>query len=130
VGWTAFRQEVVRGLDGLTEADIRIVGSARLGFSLRPRNHLREFREESDIDVAVVNATLFDWLWMEFASEVSKSLENPNASVSAGAKKYAHAIEKGSNDKARRLVRHEVVVELLTPHLKKRGGIQLRLPRF
>ncbi len=63
-GWTAFRQEMARGVVGLDERDIRIVGSARLGFSMRPRNHLREFTDESDIDVVVVNAELFDWLWI------------------------------------------------------------------
>ena len=56
----------------------------------------------------------------EFAGEVDKSLENPNSAVSAGAKRYARAIEKGSNDKARRSVRHEVLVTLLMPFLKKR----------
>jgi hypothetical protein len=56
----------------------------------------------------------------KFASDVSTSLENPNATVSTAAKKYARAIEKGSNDKARRLVRHEVLVMLMTPYLKKR----------
>lgn len=63
-GWTAFRQEIARGVDGVVETDIRIVGSARLGFSMKPRGHLREFTEESDIDVVVVNAALFDSLWI------------------------------------------------------------------
>jgi hypothetical protein len=63
-GWTAFRQEIARGFDGLAETDIRIVGSARLGFSMRPRKHLQDFTDESDIDVVVVNETLFDWLWI------------------------------------------------------------------
>jgi len=62
--WLAFRQEMVRGVDGLAEADIRVVGSARFGFSLKPRNHLRQFTEESDIDVVVVSEVLFDWLWI------------------------------------------------------------------
>ena len=63
-GWTAFRQEMANGVEGLAVGDIRIVGSARLGFSMKPRNHLREFTEESDIDVVVVNETLFDQLWI------------------------------------------------------------------
>jgi hypothetical protein len=63
-GWTAFRQAIMGGVDGLAEADIRVVGSARHGFSMRPRNHLRAFTDESDIDVVVVNETLFDWLWI------------------------------------------------------------------
>ncbi len=63
-GWTAFRGEIANGVHGLAEADIRIVGSARHGFSMRPRNHLREFTDESDIDVVVVNEALFDQLWI------------------------------------------------------------------
>jgi hypothetical protein len=63
-GWTAFRHELTGGVDGLVERDIRIVGSARLGFSMKPRNRLREFTAESDIDVVVVNEALFDWLWI------------------------------------------------------------------
>jgi len=64
VGWTAFRQEMANGVVGMAERDIRIVGSARFGFSTKPRNHLRKFTEESDIDVVVVNETLFDRLWI------------------------------------------------------------------
>lgn len=56
----------------------------------------------------------------KFASDVDKSLEHPNAAVSAGAKKYARAIEKGSNDKARRSVRHEVLIQLLSKFLKEK----------
>ena len=63
-GWMAFRQEMANCVDGLTAADIRIVGSARFGFSMRPRNQLREFTDDSDIDVVVVNETLFDRLWI------------------------------------------------------------------
>ena len=63
-GWTAFRGELANGVDGLAEGDIRVVGSARYGFSMKPRNHLREFTDESDIDVVVVNEVLFDQLWI------------------------------------------------------------------
>jgi Type III restriction enzyme, res subunit len=56
----------------------------------------------------------------KFALDVNKSLENPNVAVGAEAKRYARAIEKGSNDKARRSVRHEILHNLITPYLKKR----------
>jgi hypothetical protein len=56
----------------------------------------------------------------KFALDVNRSLDNPNAAVSARAKKYARAIEKGSNDKARRSVRHEILNNLMAPYLKKR----------
>lgn len=61
--WATFCGEVSTGLD-ISPADIRIIGSGRLGFSLCPGNNLRPFRDSSDIDVAIVNATAFDSLWL------------------------------------------------------------------
>lgn len=63
-GWMEFRQGMAKGVDGLAVKDIRIVGSARFGFSMKPRNHLREFTGDSDIDVVVVNELLFDHVWV------------------------------------------------------------------
>lgn len=60
--WRSFRTEVAAALNVL-ETDIRVVGSGRLGFSLKPRNNLRAYRDDSDIDVLVVNASNFDRLW-------------------------------------------------------------------
>jgi len=60
--WDAFRDELVTELD-VSRADIRIVGSARFGFSTKPWMNLRAFRDASDIDVVVVHAHLFDQLW-------------------------------------------------------------------
>ncbi len=60
--WGAFCGEVGQDL-GVVPADIRIVGSARFGFSLRPGNNLKAYSETSDIDVAIVNSDLFDTLW-------------------------------------------------------------------
>ena len=61
--WDAFRNEINVAL-GVAADAIRIVGSARLGFSLKPHNNLRQFTETSDIDVAIVNPDLFDQLWI------------------------------------------------------------------
>lgn len=61
--WDTFRDELVGRL-GVTRADIRIVGSGRLGVSLRPGNALRPFSDRSDIDVVVVSPELFDQLWL------------------------------------------------------------------
>lgn len=61
--WDLFRDELVTGLE-ISRSDIRIVGSARLGFSLKPGHNLKSFQETSDIDVLVVNAALFDRLWL------------------------------------------------------------------
>lgn len=49
----------------LVERDIIVVGSAKMGFSLSPDTFFRQFSEQSDIDVLVVNTDLFDRVWME-----------------------------------------------------------------
>jgi hypothetical protein len=54
---------------------------------------------------------------LRFADEVDRRLENPNANTSTGARDYARAIEKGSNDKARRSDRHEALLQLVNPFL-------------
>lgn len=61
--WTDFRVAVSAEL-GINRTDIRIVGSARFGFSLKPGNNLRAFQDTSDIDVVVVNSDAFDELWL------------------------------------------------------------------
>jgi hypothetical protein len=55
-----------------------------------------------------VRSTLID-----FAEQVSARLERPSAQASAEARTYARAIEKGSNDKARRMDRHEALLAIL-----------------
>lgn len=61
--WDTFRETIVERL-GIERSDIRVVGSARFGFSMKPGLNLRAFRDTSDIDVVVVNASLFDELWI------------------------------------------------------------------
>jgi hypothetical protein len=61
--WTDFREEI-SGEFGVPAADIRIVGSARLGFSLKPGANLRRYGDTSDVDVIVINANLFDYVWL------------------------------------------------------------------
>ena len=61
--WDDFRDGLVSDL-GITRTDVRIVGSGRLGFSMKPEYQLRGFRDESDIDVLIVNSPLFDQLWV------------------------------------------------------------------
>ena len=48
---------------GTERGNIRIVGSAKLGFSLSPDTFSRRFSEDSDIDVIVVDRDLFDTVW-------------------------------------------------------------------
>jgi hypothetical protein len=61
--WDQFRNEIVTPL-GIARQDIKVVGSGRMGFSTKPGKNLREFREESDVDLVIVNAELFDWVWL------------------------------------------------------------------
>lgn len=57
---------------------------------------------------------------LEFAKEVDERLEQPTAKTSDDAKVYARAIEKGSNDKARRMDRQETLIRVAEPFLRKR----------
>lgn len=50
---------------GLHPNEVIVVGSAKLGFSVAPRNRYREFCDDSDIDVALVSAPLFDQIWQD-----------------------------------------------------------------
>jgi len=48
---------------GLSEKNISIVGSAKIGFSLNPDTFPRRFTDRSDIDIVVVDKELFDKVW-------------------------------------------------------------------
>jgi len=48
---------------GCSHDNVVIVGSAKLGFSLSPDRFGRRFSDGSDVDVAVVDAALFDEIW-------------------------------------------------------------------
>lgn len=61
--WDAFRDELVDQLE-IQRDNIRIVGSGRLGFSLRPGTNLKLFDDRSDIDVVIVDSDLFDQIWL------------------------------------------------------------------
>jgi Protein of unknown function DUF262 len=52
-----------------------------------------------------------------FADDVSAQVDDATSSASKLAKQYARAIEKGSNDKARRLDRHEALLAVMKPYL-------------
>src|ERR1039457_3408739 len=61
--WDAFRDEFVSGLS-VSRSSIRVVGSGRFGFSMKPGHHFKRFGDTSDIDVVVVDPDLFDELWL------------------------------------------------------------------
>ena len=44
-------------------SQIVLVGSAKLGFSIAPGKKYQPFGDDSDIDVAIISAELFDQLW-------------------------------------------------------------------
>ncbi len=48
----------------VSQQNVVIVGSAKVGFSLNPDVFPRAFSETSDIDVIVVSEDLFDRIWM------------------------------------------------------------------
>lgn len=53
--------------------DIIIVGSARLGFSIKESRRFMDFGEESDIDVAIVSDDLFAKIWEETIQYINES---------------------------------------------------------
>ena len=55
---------------------------------------------------------------LKFGSKVNMRLEKPTAKTSEASRKYARAIERGSNDKARRSDRHEALIKIITPSFK------------
>jgi predicted nucleotidyltransferase len=50
---------------GLQTAEVIVVGSSKLGFSISPAKRYRHFGEESDIDVAIVSDRLFSEIWQD-----------------------------------------------------------------
>jgi hypothetical protein len=46
-------------------SDIVLVGSAKLGFSIKSSKRYQEFGEASDIDIAIVSRALFEQIWEE-----------------------------------------------------------------
>ena len=45
--------------------DVIVVGSAKLGFSIKPEKRYVKFGDDSDIDVAIVSKKLFEDIWMK-----------------------------------------------------------------
>jgi hypothetical protein len=54
--------------DGLSVDRFTIVGSGKVGFSLDPKNPFIPLRRQSDIDVVIVDAELFDGFWYSLLS--------------------------------------------------------------
>lgn len=50
---------------GTTKENIHVVGSAKLGFTIKPGDRFRSFGNSSDIDVVIINEALFQAIWTE-----------------------------------------------------------------
>ncbi len=48
---------------GLDSADVLMVGSGRLGFSIKPGQQFRHFCDRSDVDLAIISDELFEYIW-------------------------------------------------------------------
>ena len=57
----------------MDNADIKLTGSAALGFSLNPDKKFREFNEKSDLDIALISPHFFDIAW-RFMRDIKPSV--------------------------------------------------------
>lgn len=64
-----------------------------------------------------VEATRLGKTLHRLETNVDKALSNPNAATEV-VRKYSTAVEKGVNDKGRRLDRHEAIMEIIQTHFK------------
>ena len=56
------RNEVAEHFD-INPADVLLVGSGKLGFSLAPQKRYQPFGDSSDLDLAIISDRLFDEVW-------------------------------------------------------------------
>lgn len=59
-----FRKEICDKFQ-IHPQNFTVIGSAKIGFSLKPKYYGRPFSEESDIDVVLVSDDLFQQLWIQ-----------------------------------------------------------------
>lgn len=57
------RKKICENFD-IHQQNFAIVGSAKTGFSLDPKNYPRQFDEGSDIDVVLVSEEMFQFIWL------------------------------------------------------------------
>jgi hypothetical protein len=63
---------------GIHSRAIVVVGSAKLGYSVSPKKRFKPFNDVSDIDVAVVDAPLFERYWLDMYHAKQNLIEWPN----------------------------------------------------
>ncbi|MBZ2405151.1 hypothetical protein [Liquorilactobacillus hordei] len=87
-----FRSIISKKLD-IDFGNSQIVGSAKIGFSLNPNKHLKQFDDDSDIDIAIISERIFNDLW-------KKLLEESASNYFINYARYSSCIFKGYlNDK-------------------------------
>jgi hypothetical protein len=63
--FAALRDRAGTALQVAPTQDVFMVGSAKLGFSIKPKRRYMAFGDESDVDLAIVSAGLYKQLWDE-----------------------------------------------------------------
>src|SRR5216684_4062565 len=61
---TTLKTHLVSRLHLLNPDNVVVVGSAKTGFSVAPDTFARQFSQDSDIDVVIVDEALFDACWI------------------------------------------------------------------
>lgn len=56
-------KKVIADHFGISQTNVIMVGSAKLGFSIAPHKLFRKITDESDIDVVIISEKLFDSFW-------------------------------------------------------------------
>ncbi|KIO37860.1 hypothetical protein [Shewanella sp. cp20] len=59
--------------------DVILVGSGKLGFSIKPSRRYQAFNDESDIDVAIVSTSFFEKVWQEAYTYRKSGADWPSA---------------------------------------------------
>ena len=65
---------------------VRMVGSAKLGFSIKPTRLFGEFGDDSDIDMVIISDDVFDNIWNELFDEQIWDYEKKSRSEAADKK--------------------------------------------
>lgn len=60
----ALKNKVSKMFD-IHPTDVFMVGSAKLGFSLKNSRRFKSFEDGSDIDLAIISSSLFEQIWQE-----------------------------------------------------------------
>jgi len=72
-------REAISNKYSIEFTDIILVGSGKLGFSLKPKKRFVTFGDDSDIDLAIVSSSLFETVWKEAYLYNKSSADWPQA---------------------------------------------------